>query len=94
MSSENHWGGDPLPPGLTHDDRVGWEVAATVVVRVVPDPETGRSRGLSIEYTSSLPKVILAHQLMSMLQDFMTHDDFQDGVPLQSVRDEDEGEDA
>lgn len=93
MNGDGHWGGDPLPPGLGYEDRVGWEVAATLVLRVVPDPETGKGRGLALEYESAVPKLVLAHQLMGMLQDLMTHDDFQDGVPLQTVRDEDDEED-
>lgn len=93
MNGDGHWGGDPLPTGLTAEDRIGWKVAATLVLRVVPDPETGKGRGLALEYESSVPKLVLAHQLMSMVQDLMTHDDFQDGVPLQSVRDEDDEED-
>lgn len=94
MSSHSHWGGDPLPPGLTPDDRVGWEVVATVLVRIVPDPGTGKDRGLSLEYDSRVPKIVLAHQLMGMVTDLMTHDDFQDGVPLQAIRDEDDEEDT
>lgn len=97
--TDMRWGGDPLPPGLTYEDRIGWEVAATVIVRLVPDPETGKGRGLTLEYSSSIPKVVLAHQLMNVVQDLMTHDDFQDGVPLQhsaecECGDEEEGTDG
>lgn len=94
MSSHGHWGGDPLPGGLTPDDRIGWEIASTIVVRFVPDPETGRKRGLSIEYHGALPKVLLAQQLMLLVQDLMTHDDFQDGVEARSVRDESDDEEG
>ncbi len=85
------WHGDELPGGLTPDDRIGWEIAATVVIRFVPDPETGKRRGLAMEYHGELPKVILAHQLMSMVQDLMTHDDFQRDVPLQATGETSEG---
>lgn len=85
MSDDIRWHGDDFPPGVTPDDRTWWPVAATVVVRLVPDPETGKRRGLAIEYCGELPKVILAHQLMSLIQDLMTHDDFQEGVPTQKT---------
>lgn len=79
------WHGDPFPAGLSPDDRIGWGIAATVVVRYVPDLETGKARGLSMEYHGELPKVILAHQLMTLIQDLMTHEDFQQGIPLQQM---------
>lgn len=79
------WHGDEFPAGLTPDDRIGWEIAATVVVRYVPDPETGKVRGLAMEYHGELPKVVLAHQLMALMQDLMTHEDFQCGIPLKDV---------
>lgn len=82
------WHGDAFPEGLTADDRIGWPVAATVVVRFVPDPATGDTRGLSMEYHGELPKLILAHQLMALVQDLMTHSDFQDGIPLQEMGDD------
>lgn len=87
MNGDGFWGGDPLPDGIKVEDRVGWPVAATIVLRVVPDPDTGTGRGLALEYESSVPKLVLAHQLMGMVQDMMTHEDFQDGVPLQCVHD-------
>lgn len=82
MSGTERWGGDDLPGGLTPDDRIGWEIAGTVVIRYVPDPETGVKRGLSTEFHGEIPKVILAHQLLALAQDLMTHCDFQDGIPL------------
>ena len=82
MSEERKWMGDPFPDGITPDDRIGWEVAATIVVRVVPDPETGRPRGLATDFDGNIPKVALAHQLMALSMELMTHDDFQDGVSL------------
>jgi len=85
VSEDPRWRGDGLPEGLTPDDRLGWEVAATLVVRYVPDPQTGRRIGLSMEYDTELPKVILADQMMSMIRDLMTHDDFQTGVTLQAT---------
>lgn len=93
MNGDGWWGGDPLPDGIEVGDRIRWEVAATLVLRVVPDPVTGKGRGLALEYESAVPKLVLAHQLMGMVQDLMTHEDFQDGVPLQSVRDDDDNED-
>lgn len=86
------WGGDPLPDGLTPDDRVAWPVAATVVMRYVPDPETGRARGLSMEYHGDVPKLALAHQLLSLAQELMAHPDFQAGVPLTGPDDDDDDE--
>lgn len=85
MSDDMRWHGDPFPAGLGPDDRIAWPVAATVVVRYVPDPETGKKTGLAMEYSGDLPKLILAHQLMAMIQDLMTHDDFQEGIPLQET---------
>jgi hypothetical protein len=94
VNGDGPWGGDPLPTGLTPEDRIGWEVVATLVLRMVPDPDTGKGRGLALEYESAVPKLVLAHQLMGMVQDLMTHDDFQDGVPLQNIRDAEEPEDG
>lgn len=86
------WGGDELPPGLTEDDRIGWEVVSTVVVRLVPDPITGWGQGLSVEYHGTLPKMILAHQMLNFVSELMTHSDFQHGAPLQDMSgDEEEG---
>lgn len=86
------WGGDALPDGLGREDRVGWEVVATIVVRLVPDPQTGRPGGLSTEYESSLPKIILMNELLKMAADMIRHDDFQDGVSLRNPYDEDDEE--
>jgi hypothetical protein len=85
MSDSPRWTGDPLPAGLTQDDRLGWEVAATIVLRFVPDPQTGRRRGVSVEFHSDIPKVVLADRLMSVVQELMTHDDFQEGVSLRRM---------
>ncbi len=87
MSGKREWRGDEFPEGITPDDRIAWEVVATIVVRVVPDPETGKPRGLATDYDGSIPKVALVHQLMALSMDLMTHDDFQDGVSLEAVRD-------
>jgi hypothetical protein len=38
-----------------------------------------------MEYNTELPKIILADQMMSMIRDLMTHDDFQTGVTLQAT---------
>ena len=94
MTGDGPWGGDALPEGLSREDRVGWEVVATVLVRIVPDPVTGENAGLSLEYECRLPKLLLVDQLMKTVADLMLHDDFQDGVELRPVRDEDEESDT
>lgn len=90
-----HWGGDPLPPGLSYADRAAWPIAATLAVRFVPDPVTGEPGGLSVEYHSSIPKVLLVDQLMTVIRDLVTHCDFQDGIrpvdPPGSCDEHDEG---
>lgn len=85
MSGEREWRGDPFPDGITPDDRIGWEVAATIVVRVVPDPETGKPRGLATDYDGDIPKVALVHQLMALCADLMMHADFQAGVVFEDT---------
>lgn len=91
MNAGPHWGGDPLPPGMTPDDRIGWEVAATIVVRFVPDPETGKRRGLSVEYHADLPKIVMADQLLTLARELMAHEDFHEGIdPVRVRRDDDE----
>lgn len=84
------WHGDELPGGLTPDDRMAWPIVATVVIRLVPRPGGG-SPGVSAEYSGEedFPKLVLADQLMLVVRDLMTHDDFQVGVPLRSMADED-----
>lgn len=88
MTDPKYWGGDPLPEGLSNDESFTWPVAATIVVRYVPDPATGTARGLAVEYHGDLPKAILAHQLLSMVQELTTHHDFQQGIPITRPTDE------
>jgi hypothetical protein len=83
------WHGDALPGGLTPDDRMTWPILGTVVIRRVPNPNGGPG-GISAEYTGEVefPKIVLADQLMLVVRDLMTHDDFQAGVTLRSMGDD------